>query len=71
MGPTLRKPLSRRNFVMNITLYNYTLKTTTLKQSNIPQNGGQITHFRLTSFQFWQKFQNPLSQGKFSMKFGS
>ena len=35
------------------------------------QNGGQMTSFRFTSFQFLQKFVKPLSQRNFSMKFGS
>ena len=33
-GPPLRKPLSQWNFVMNATLYIYTLKSTLLKQEN-------------------------------------
>ena len=32
MGPPLRKPLSRKNFVMNTTLYIYTLKITIFKE---------------------------------------
>ena len=35
------------------------------------QNGGQITDFYFASFRFWPKFENPLSQKNFSMKFGS
>ena len=35
------------------------------------QNGGQITDFYFTSFRFWPKFEKPLSQRNFSMKFGS
>ena len=35
------------------------------------QNGGQITDFYFASFQFWPKFEKPLSQKIFSMKFGS
>ena len=34
------------------------------------QNGGQITDFYFSSFQFWPKFEKPLSQMNFSMKFG-
>ena len=58
MGP-LRKPLSQQNFVMNTSLYDYTLKTTifNFQAKNTPrklpfQNGGQITDFRFASFQF-------------------
>ena len=29
------------------------------------QNGGQITDFYFVSFQFWPKFEKPLSQRKF------
>ena len=35
------------------------------------QNGGQITDFYFTSVRFWPKFEKPLSQRNFSMKFGS
>ena len=35
------------------------------------KNGGQITDFRFASFRFWRKFEKPLSQRNFSMKFGS
>ena len=35
------------------------------------QNGGQITDFYFASFRFWPKFEKPLSQRNFSMKFGS
>ena len=35
------------------------------------QNGGQIADFYFASFRFWPKFEKPLSQRNFSMKFGS
>ena len=35
------------------------------------QNGGQITDFYFASFRFWPKFEKPLSQKNFSMKFDS
>ena len=35
------------------------------------QNGGQITDFHFASFQFRPKFEKPLSQRNFPMKFGS
>ena len=34
-------------------------------------NGGQITDFYFASFWFWPKFEKPLSQRNFSLKFGS
>ena len=37
MGPPLRKPLFRRNFVMNTALHIYTLKTTVFKQKKRPK----------------------------------
>ena len=33
------------------------------------QSGSQITDFYFASFQFWPKFEKPLSQRNFSMKF--
>ena len=35
------------------------------------QNGGEITDFYFALFRFWPKFEKPLSQRNFSMKFGS
>ena len=35
------------------------------------QNGGQITDFHFATFRFRPKFEKPLSQRNFSMKFGS
>ena len=35
------------------------------------QNGGQITDFYFGPFRFWPKFEKPLSQRNFSMKYGS
>ena len=52
----------------------YTLITTIFqgKKKILPfQNGGQITDFHFASFRFRPKFEKPLSQRNFSMKFGS
>ena len=35
------------------------------------QNDGQITDFYFALFPFWPKFEKPVSQRNFSMKFGS
>ena len=58
------------------TIYVWTIKKITILQKNFEnvvlfQNGGQITDFYFASFWFWPKFEKPLSQRKFSMKFGS
>ena len=74
--PPLRKPLSHWNFLIIFTPYVYTLITTIFQEKNkkifVPfQNGGQITDFHFASFRFRPKFEKPLSQRNFSMKFGS
>ena len=75
-NPPQRKPLSHRNFLIIFTPYVYTLITTTFHEKKyiifVPfQNGGQITDFHFASFRFRPKFEKPLSQRNFSMKFGS
>ena len=75
--PPPRKPLfSHRNFLIIFTPYVYTLITTIFQEKKykifVPfQNGGQITDFHFASFRFRPKFEKPLSQKNFSMKFGS
>ena len=67
----LRKPLCHGNFSMKFAPYMYTLSKTIILGKNknvVPfQNGGQITNFYFVSF----RFEKPLSQRNFSMKFGS
>ena len=75
MEPPQRKPLSRRNFLIIFTPYVYTLITTIFQEKKykifVPfQNGGQITDFHFASFRFRPKFEKPLSQRNFLMKFG-
>ena len=75
-GTPQRKPLSHRNFLIVFTPYVYTLITTIFQEKKykifVPfQNGGQITDFHFASFRFRPKFEKPLSQKNFSMKFGS
>ena len=57
------------------TIYVWTIKNHNSEKKNqnvVPfQNGGQITNFYFASFRFWSKFEKPLSQRNFSMKFGS
>ena len=76
MEPPQRKPLSHRNFLIIFTPYVYTLITTIFQEKKYKifvsfQNGGQITDFHFASFRFRPKFEKPLSQKNFSMKFGS
>ena len=75
-NPPQRKPFSHWNFLIIFTPYVYTLITTTFQEKKykifVPfQNGGQITDFHFASFRFRPKFEKPLSQRNFSMKFGS
>ena len=75
-GTPPRKPLSHRNFLTIFTPYVYTHITTIFQGKKykifVPfQNGGQITDFHFASFRFRPKFEKPLSQRNFSMKFGS
>ena len=75
-GTPQRKPLSHRNFLIIFTPYVYTLITTIFQGKKykifVPfQNGGQITDFHFATFRFRPKFEKPLSQRNFSMKFGS
>ena len=54
------------------TIYVYALSKTIIPEKNVVpfQNGGQkITDFYFASFRFWPKFEKPLSQRNFSMKF--
>ena len=57
------------------TIYAWTIQNHNSEKKNqnvVPfQNGGQITDFYFASFQFWPKFEKPLSQRNFSIKFGS
>ena len=75
-NPPQRKPLSHWNFLIIFTPYVYTLITTIFQGKKykifVPfQNGGQITDFHFATFRFRPKFEKPLSQRNFSMKFGS
>ena len=75
-GTPQRKPLSPQNFLIIFTPYVYTLITTIFQEKKykifVPfQNGGQITDFHFALFWFRPKFEKPLSQRNFSMKFGS
>ena len=51
------------------TIYVWTIKNYNSEKKNenvVPfQNGGQITDFCFASFQFWPKFEKPLSQRNF------
>ena len=75
-GTPQRKPLSHLKFLIIFTQYVYTLITTIFQEKKykifLPfQNGSQITDFHFASFRFRPKFEKPLSQRNFSMKFGS
>ena len=75
MEPPQRKPLSNRIFLIIFTPYVYTLITTIFQEKKYKifapfQNGGKITDFHFASFRFRPKFEKPLSQRNFSMKFG-
>ena len=75
-GTPLRKPLFHRNFAMKFAPCMYALLETIIPDFfflNVVlfQNGGQITDSCFASFWFWPKFEKPLFQRNFSLKFGS
>ena len=61
VGGSVEKPLSQCHFVMNATLYIFTLKRTYVRAKKIFKNdlpfqtGGQFTDFCFASFWFWRK----------------
>ena len=77
MEPPISKPLSDQNFVIIFTPYIYIYTNHNHISGKkykiyVPfQNGGQITDFCSAAFRFRPKFEKPLSQRNFSMKFGS
>ena len=76
LGPIQFQVFSRRNFGTKLAPYLYTPKATTNQQKehskNVAfQNGGQKTNFRFAKIVTWPKFEKPLSQWNFPMKFGS
>ena len=76
MEPPLKKTTFPPEFCNEIcTIYVRAIKNhnSAKKIENVVpfQNGGQITDFYLVSFRFWPKFEKPLSQRNFSLKFGS
>ena len=60
-----RKPLSQKNFVMNATLYIYTLNRIIFNQKNdLPfQNASQITDFASRHFDFGENLKNHFPKG--------
>ena len=58
VGARLKKTTFPAEFVVNTTLYIYTLKTTIFKQKHTVSKWRPNDRFCFASFRFWQKFEN-------------